>query len=103
MTVKGIAVFLIAMLGFAGVALIQLSTDTFTNTSSQHMTEVEPDTFAFGSMMVTAFQVGRITNGGGADIGFATSSNGGATWTNGFLPGITTFFQGGKFTAVSDP
>jgi len=100
--VIAVSVALLAMLT-AGVTLIQLSTDTFTNPTSQHMTEVEPDTFAFGSMMVTAFQTGRIQDGGSADIGFATTSNGGATWSNGFLPGITTFFQGGHFTAVSDP
>ncbi|MBZ5706248.1 MAG: glycoside hydrolase [Acidobacteriia bacterium] len=100
--VVGVSALLLAMLALS-VALIQLSTDTFTNPTSQHMTEVEPDTFSFGSMIVTAFQTGRILDGGSADIGFATSTNGGATWSNGFLPGITTFFQGGNFTAVSDP
>src|SRR5204862_2628737 len=58
--------------------------------------------FAFGSTIVSAFQVGRIFSGGGADIGFATSINGGATWTSGFLPRITTFQGGGTFTAASD-
>lgn len=85
------------------VPLTKLSTDTFTNTSSQHATEVEPGAFAFGSTIVAAFQVGRIFQGGGADIGFATSTNAGATWKNGFLPGITIFEGGGPFTAVSDP
>ncbi len=85
------------------VPLIKLSTDTFTNSSSQHATEVEPGAFAFGSTIVTAFQVGRIFGGGGADIGFATSLDGGATWKNGFLPGITIFEGPGPFTAVSDP
>ncbi len=84
------------------VALTRLSTDTFTNSSSQHATEVEPGAFAFGSTIVTAFQVGRIFGGGGADIGFATSTDGGATWKNGFLPDITLFEGAGEFTAVSD-
>ena len=84
------------------VSLTRLSTDTFTNTTSQHATEVEPSVFAVGSTIVAAFQVGRIFGGGGADIGFATSTNGGVSWTSGFLPGITTF-QGGTFTAASDP
>ena len=84
------------------IPLTRLSTDTFTNASSQHATEVEPDTFAFGSTIVSAFQVGRIFSGGGADIGFATSTDGGTTWTSGFLPGITTFQSGGTFTAASD-
>src|SRR5207253_4533626 len=68
----------------------------------QHATEVEPDTFAFGSTIVTAFQVGRIHGGGASDIGFATSTDGGTTWSSGFLPGITTFQDGGTFTAASD-
>jgi hypothetical protein len=84
------------------IPLTRLSTDTFTNASSQHATEVEPDTFAFGSTIVSAFQVGRIFSGGGADIGFATSTDGGTTWTSGLLPGITTFQGGGTSTAASD-
>lgn len=86
----------------AQITLIKLSTDTFTNTSSQHATEVEPDTFSFGNTIVTAFQVGRIFGGGASDIGFATSTDGGTTWTNGFLPGITNLFGGGQFAAASD-
>jgi hypothetical protein len=74
-----------------GVAasLHKLSTDIFTNTTSQHETEVEPDTFFFGSTIISVFQAGRFTDGGSSDIGFATSTDGGGTWTSGFLPGIT--------------
>jgi len=87
----------------AAVALLQLSNDPFTNSSSQHQTEVEPDTFAFGSTIVTAFQTGRISGGGSSDIGWATSNNSGATWSNGFLPGTTTFATpAGTFSAISD-
>src|SRR5437763_14919341 len=32
----------------------QISTDTFTNASSQHEAQVEPDTFAYGSTIVAA-------------------------------------------------
>src|ERR1700704_1110751 len=85
----------------AQVSLTQLSVDTFTNTPSQHNTEVEPSTFSYGSTMVSAFQVARIHDGGGADIGFATSTNGGVTWTNGYLPGIT-IYKGGTNSAASD-
>jgi len=84
------------------VPTTQISTDTFTNASSQHATEVETHALGVGSTIVSTFQVGRIFSGGGADIGWATSTNGGATWTNGFLPGITTF-DGGVFSAASDP
>ncbi|MFC1437005.1 sialidase family protein [Streptacidiphilus sp. N1-10] len=85
----------------AAPALTQLSTDPYTNTTSQHATEVEPDTFAYGSTIVSAFQVGRFTDGGGSNVGFATSTDSGATWTNGFLPGITTQ-AGGSYARVSD-
>src|SRR5262249_22014689 len=84
------------------VALTRLSSDPYTNASSQHATEVEPDTFAFGSTVVSAFQVARISQGGGADIGFATTTDGGTTWSSGFLPGITIFQDGGSFSAASD-
>src|SRR5450755_3520768 len=82
-------------------ALTQLSEDTFTDNPSQHATEVEPGTFSYGSTIVSAFQVARIYGGGGADIGFATSTNGGVSWTNGYLPGIT-IYQGGTNSAASD-
>ena len=85
----------------AQVALTQLSTDTFTDTPSQHETEVEPGTFSYGSTIVSAFQVARIYSGGGADIGFATSTDAGTSWTNGYLPGIT-IYQGGTHSAASD-
>jgi hypothetical protein len=87
----------------ASVALLQLSSDPFTNTTSQHQTEVEPDTFASGSTLVSAFQVGRFFNGGASDIGFATSTNGGSSFKNGFLPGTTPFSTpAGPYGRVSD-
>src|SRR5437588_1804739 len=88
----------------ANVNLVRVSTDRFHNTSSQHKTEVEPDTFAYGSTIVSAFQVGRVVNGGGADIGWATSTDGGVTWGHGYLPGITKAQKlTNKYDAVSDP
>src|SRR3954447_18874316 len=74
----------------ANVALRRISSDPFTNTTSQHRTELEPDTFAHGSTVVSAFQVGRFFNGGASDVGWARSGDGGRTWTSGFLPGMTT-------------
>jgi hypothetical protein len=85
------------------VPLRRLSSDPFTNSTSQHRTEVEPDTFSFGSTIVSVFQVGRFFDGGSDDIGFATSNDNGATWRSGLLPGITTFVGGGAFSRVSDP
>ena len=71
-------------------ALTRRSTDTFTNSDSQHAAEVEPGILASGSTIVTAFQIGRRFNRGASDIGFATSTNGGTSWTSGLLPNLTT-------------
>jgi hypothetical protein len=87
----------------ANVALVQVSSDPFTNTTSQHRTEVEPDTFSAGSTEVSTFQVGRFTDGGASDIGWATTTNSGGTWTHGFLPGITKYLGAGPYDRVSDP
>jgi hypothetical protein len=88
---------------FASASLLQLSSDPFTNSPSQHRTEVEPDTFAAGNTLVSAFQVGRIFGGGSADIGFATSTNGGSSFKSGFLPATTTAATpSGIYAAVSD-
>src|SRR5581483_1440561 len=84
------------------VPTTQISTDTFTNSGSQHATEVETHALGVGNTIVSTFQVARIFSGGGADIGWATSTNAGTTWTNGFLPGLT-IFDGGGFSAASDP
>lgn len=88
---------------FPPIQLTRLSKDTLTNGTSQHATEVEPDTFAFGSSILSAFQVGRILTGAAADIGFATSTDGGVTWSSGLLPGITIFQGGTTFNAAGDP
>jgi BNR repeat-like domain len=89
-----IGIVVVAVLATAGgatsVTLTPVSADPFTNATSQHATEVEPDTFAFGSTVVAAYQVGRFFDGGGSDIGYARSTDGGATWgTSSFLPGLT--------------
>src|SRR5258708_38215210 len=82
--------------------LKQISADAFTKTTAIdgvavfHKTQEEPDTFAFGSTIVSAFQVARFHNGGADDIGWATSSDGGKSWKHGFFPGWT--FQGGGRT-----
>ena len=85
----------------------QVSADPYTPAtapSGEHATEVEPDTFAFGSTLVSAFQTGRVFNGGATDIGWATSSDGGVSWTHGFLPGTSReAMQPGPFFSVSDP
>ncbi len=88
----------------ANVALTQVSSDPYTNTTSFHATQVEPDTFSFGSTIVAAFQSGRFSDGGASNIAWATSTDGGSTWTNGFLPGLTTFSSpAGPYNRATDP
>jgi hypothetical protein len=86
----------------ANVPVTQVSQDPFTDAQAQHRTEVEPDTFTFGNTIVSAFQTGRVSGGGSSDIGFATSTDGGATWTQGFLPGITANVGNGPCGQASD-
>jgi hypothetical protein len=83
---------------------MKISEDPYTNPESQHKTEVEPDNFAFGRTIVATFQVGRIFSGGAANNGWATSLDGGVSWTNGFLPGTTVnATPPGIYDRVSDP
>ncbi len=105
LTVATLFALVSTSLVFAAVTIVQISAnDPYTNTTSQHQTEVEPDTFSFGNTIVSAFQVGRFTDGGSSNIGWATSNNGGSTWTNGFLPGTTVFATpAGPYNRISDP
>jgi hypothetical protein len=84
-------------------AATTILTDPFNApTVGQHKTVVEPDTFANGTTVVAAAQIGRIFNGGATGIGFATSKDNGGTWTSGTLPGITTA-AGGSYDRATDP
>ncbi len=95
----GLLLALVVSLAFSALpalaATVHISTDPFTqatcaaSSTTNHHTEVEPDTFSNGSTIVAAFQVGRVFDGGACAIGFATSTNNGASWTSGLLPGIT--------------
>ena len=98
----GLAIGTFAIPSSAQSLFRAISQDSFTNQTSQHKTEVEPSAAAYGPVIVAAFQVARISGGGGADIGFATSLNGGISWTQGYLPGITQFQGGGPNSGVSD-
>src|SRR5580698_2743945 len=86
-----------------GSNLTQVSSDPFTVGPGQHATEVEPHMLSNGNTMVAAFQTGRISPGGATDIGWAISTDGGTTWTHGFLPGLTTGEGTGPYDAASDP
>jgi hypothetical protein len=81
-------------------APVQISSDTFTDASTQHQTEIEPYVAAFGSTIVSVFQAGRNTAGGSDGIQFATSTDSGATWAHtGTLSGIV----GGTVAFATNP
>ena len=106
-------VIVLALVAFpvlvAYAATLQISSDSFTQSTcaasntTNHQTEVEPDTFSYGSTIVATFQVGRIYDGGACAIGFSTSTNNGATWTSGLLPGLTKYTGGGTYARATDP
>ncbi len=78
--------------------------DQFTNPDSQHESEVEPDSLTVGATTVALFQVGRNRSGGAASIGFSTSRDGGRTWREGILPGLTAVSKpAGPSARASDP
>src|SRR5947209_6511400 len=86
----------------AAVSLVQLSSDPYNSTTTKHSTEVSDASYSHGSTIVSAFQVGKSYNSGGAsNIGWATSTDGGATWTNGFLPHLTKV-AGGPYQRAGD-
>jgi hypothetical protein len=103
------ALFLFAIVAFAKppLVLVRVSTDPYSSSGFIHQTEVEPDTFSYGNTIVSTFQVGRATaasGGGCTNIGWATSTDSGATWSNGFLPATTTYATPpGPWGRVSDP
>jgi hypothetical protein len=85
---------------------MQISHDMTTpQPGSEPDTQIEPD-IAISPVdprvVVTTFQQGRFPDGGSVDPGFATSTDGGTTWTTGNLPGLTTSV-GGIFDRASDP
>lgn len=81
---------------------LQISSDPYTNSTSQHKTQVEPASYAYGSTIVAAFQADRFSDHGSSNIGWATSSDGGTTWQHGFLP-ATTVFVSGPYGRITDP
>src|SRR5690349_21483789 len=89
-------------------ATTTIGTDPFTqatchaSNTTNHQANVEPDSFSNGSTIVAAYQVGRIYDGGACAIGFSTSTNNGASWTSGLLPGLTKYAGGGTFARATD-
>ena len=96
------AALVTALAAPASAATAPVGVDPFTqatcraNNTTNHQANVEPDSFSNGSTIVAAYQVGRIFDGGACAIGFSTSTDNGANWVQGLLPGITKFSPGGS-------
>jgi BNR repeat-like domain len=85
----------------SAITVVPVSADPFSNNTSQHATELEPDTFANGAgTLISTFQVGRFFNGGASDIGVARYFDG--SWSSTFLPG-QTFSAGPTFGDPNSP
>jgi BNR/Asp-box repeat len=97
-----LALLLVSTVPAGSVLPTPIGEDTYTNPESQHKTQVEPDSFAYGNTVVTVFQTGRVFDGGASNIAWATTTNAGRTWTTGNLPG-TTSHEGGPWARISDP
>ena len=82
----------------------RLSRDPYRSDGAQHETEVEPDSFTFGRTTVATFQVGRRFDGAATNVGFAVTTNDGASWRSGLLPGLTVASRpAGANARASDP
>jgi hypothetical protein len=82
----------------------RLSRDPYRDSAAQHETEVEPDSFTFGRTTVATFQVGRRVDGAATNVGYAVTTDDGATWRSGLLPGLTIASRpAGPNARASDP
>jgi hypothetical protein len=100
-----VAVVALAGQALAAVPITTVAQDPYTNTNAWHQALVEPDTYSFGSTIVATFQGGgRFADGGSDNIGWATSTNNGLTWTSGELPSTTQYSSPpGPWNRISDP
>jgi hypothetical protein len=109
LAIVGASVAVPVVVASAASAPLVIAADPFTqatckaSAATNHHANVEPDSFSNGSTIVAAFQVGRIYDGGACAIGFSTSTDNGATWTSGLLPGLTKYTGGGTFDRATDP
>ena len=90
----------------AQFTLVKISSDPLTNSDSVHKTEVEPDFFSWGNTIVGTFHVARVPGSigwGSADVGWATSTDGGKTWKHGLLPALTDKYKNGPYGWAADP
>ncbi len=73
--------------------------------TAQPETQAEPHLHANplnDANLVAAYQESRFANGGARALNYSTSFDGGASWTEGILPGLTVA-AGGQWDRASDP
>src|SRR6266536_3927701 len=83
----------------------QIAQDTLKGHGGEKDTQVEPDMAMDPNNednLVAVMQQGRYRSGASVDPGFSASLDGGQTWTDGNLPGLTVAV-GGPFRRASDP
>src|SRR6266542_1559682 len=83
----------------------QIAEDTLKGHGGEKDTQVEPDMAMDPNNednLVAVMQQGRYRSGASVDPGFSASLDGGQTWTDGNLPGLTVAV-GGPFRRASDP
>jgi hypothetical protein len=107
--VGALALALSAVSPASAAVPLQIASDPYTqatcagSATTNHHANVEPDSFSNGSTVVSAYQVGRIYDGGACAIGFSTSTDNGATWTSGLLPSLTKYTSpAGTFDRATD-
>src|SRR5213593_1892187 len=107
LVVSGAVGIVLALAGqaLAAVPITTVAEDPYTNTNAYHKALLEPDTFSFGSTVVATLQGGgRFTDGGSDNIGWATTTDNGVTWTSGELPSTTQYSSPpGPWNRISDP
>ena len=85
-------------------ALAVVSEDPYSDPTTYHRTETEPDSFAFGSTIVSTFHVGKGRDCSATNLGWSVSTDAGSTWTDGLLPGTTAHATPpGPWERATDP
>jgi hypothetical protein len=95
---------LVGVRAAAPLELSVVSEDPYMNLNTFHRTVVEPDSFGFGSTIVSTFQAGRSHRCGASNLGWSVTTDEGSTWADEFLPGTTIHADPpGAWKRASDP
>ncbi len=75
----------------AGAPLQQIAADPSTGSNAQHASTADNHQAAWGDTIVSVYQVARANGCScGLSMGWATSTNGGTSWTSGIMPNLTS-------------